>query len=147
MAGFACLLFNKNTFFASSMFICGWIMYFPLTTGQDASYYYAASAGIELSIGYILNNKYRLVAYINYTLIFVNIYGLLLFKMKVSPISYDIIYALLSVTQFLILIIRANLNGIYRLPEQCWLVRLLYFDSRQTRVIMCKSKTTKEANR
>ena len=133
--------------FASIVFLTGWSVYMAVTLGADTSYYYAASAAIELSIGYILNDKYRLVAYINYTLIFVNIYGLLLFKMKVSPISYDIIYALLSVTQFLILIIRANLNGIYRLPEQCWLVRLLYFDSRQARAIMCKSKTTKEANR
>ena len=147
LAGFTCLLFSKEVRFASVIFLTGWAVYLVYFIDAPSNYKYVACGAIELSIAYILNRSYRIVAYIGYSLILVNIYGLLLIVNKLPPASYDIIYALLSVTQFLILIIRANLNGILRLSEQYWLVRLINFDSGQARGIMCKNKATKEAHR
>ena len=147
LAGFTCLLFNKETRFASMVFLFGWAVYLTMFIDAESTHKYMACATIEASIAYALNNKYRIVSYIGYSLIFVNIYGLILIKIKMLPVSYDIIYAILSVLQITFLVARVNLNGIYRLPEQCWLVRLVNYDSCKTRAIMYKSKTTKEANR
>ena len=146
LAGFSCLLFNKETRFAAFVFLTGWAVYFIFTYGAASSTYYIASATIEAVIAYVLNNKYRVVAYIGYLLILVNIYGLALIKNKVGPISYDMIYAVLSITQFLFLLARAIPNGINRLHTEHFMVRAVNFDSRGSYVRMYKNNKAKGEN-
>lgn len=146
MAGFVCLLFNKETRIAGSVFIAGWAIYTVTTLNAGTAFYYMSAATIEAGIAYVLNKRHRAVAYLGYSLILVNIYGLLLYKLRISPISYDIIYAVISITQFLLLLSRLALNGINRLPPEHFMVRLVDFDSGQARGIMCKNKIEKEAN-
>ena len=145
LAGFICLLFNKNTRFAAFVFLAGWALYLLLTIGASASFYYVASATIEVSIAYILNTKYRAVSYLGYSLILVNMYGLFLYKNGIGPISYDAAYALISITQFMFLLARAILNGI-RLPTKHFMVRAVNFDSRGAYGIMYKNTATKGSN-
>lgn len=147
LIGFLLLLLKRETRLAASIFIIGWVIYLFVFIDASSTYKYMACATIEAAIAYTLNNRYRVVAYLGYLLIFVNIYGLALIKLKVGPISYDVMYAIISVTQFMFLLTRAIPNGINRLPAEHLLVRLVNFDSRQARVIMYKSKTTKETDR
>ena len=130
LAGFSCLLFYKETRFASLIFLLCWVVYLTLFIDANISYKYIACATIELIIGYLLNKKFRLVSYINYILIFVNIFGLMLYKSKLDPMPYDLIYAILSVTQLLLLILRVNLNGLHRLRPEHLMVRIANFDGR-----------------
>ena len=102
---------------------------------------------IEVAIAYSLNRRYRVVAYLGYALLFVNIYGLLLFKNGVGPMSYDVIYAIISVTQFIFLLMRAIPNGLNRLPSKHFVVRAVNFDSRGAYDRMYKSTQTQGKNR
>lgn len=147
LAGFVCLLFDSKTRFAASVFLLGWAVYLVVFIDATSTYKYIACATIEASIAFALNKRHVIVAYLGYSLIFVNIYGLALINNKVGPISYDVIYAIISVTQFMFLLARAVPNGINRLPAKHCLVRLVNFDSRQTRGIMYKSKTKTETNK
>lgn len=105
------------------------------------------SAGtIEAVIAYILNKRYRVIAYLGYLLIFVNFYGLMLYKNGIGPLSYDVIYALISVTQFLFLLARAVPNGINRLHTQHFMVRAVNFDSRGSYDRMYKNSKAKGEN-
>lgn len=146
LAGFTCLLFFRETRFASSVFLSGWIVYLVSTIGMEYKFYFLASATIETAISYTLNKKHRLVSWLGYSLILVNISGLILHIYGIK-LYYDVTYAVISVTQFLLLLARLLPSGILRLSEQCWLVRLINFDSGQARGIMCKNKATKEAHR
>ncbi len=131
MAIFGCLYFNKQTKLAAQCFIVGWAFYVVATIGLPATKYYVTAAFIEFSIGYILNKDYRLVSYISYSLILVNAFGLLLYKNAISPLSYDIIYFLLSVTQVVLLIIRGLYSGSNRHASQRLIICLLHLDSRK----------------
>lgn len=147
LAGFVCLLLNRKTRVASASFLLGWVIYLFFVIDVATSYKYISCATIEMAIAYYLNKEYRVVAYLGYSLILVNIYGLILYKNGIGPITYDVTYAIISITQFMFLLARAIPNGINRLPDEHYMVRLVNFDSRQTRVIMCKSKATKETDR
>jgi len=147
LAGFVCLLLNKETRFAASVFLLGWAAYLLFFIDASSTYKYIACAAIETSIAYSINNRYRVVSYLGYSLIFVNIYGLMLIRGKVDPVSYDVIYGLISVAQFLFLLMRAIPNGISRLHNEHIIVRLVNFDGSQARDIMCKNKTKKETSR
>jgi hypothetical protein len=144
LAGFTCLLFNKETRFASVVFLLSWVVYLLLFIDATVSYKYIACATLELSIAYLLNNRFRLVSYIGYFLIFVNIFGLMLYKNKLDPMPYDFIYAILSVTQLILLILRVNLNGLHRLHPEHIMVRIANFDGGQSSVTMHKTQTNKK---
>jgi len=124
----------------------GWCfyIYFLLFVDVNYSWYYALSATIELSIGVILSAKYRLVSYLNYSLIIVNLFGLYLYKNNIPPLSYDIIYAVISIIQVLILIARGAIHGGNRYYHEAALVFIVDFDSRQTRDILHKYQPTKK---
>jgi len=147
LAGFVCLLFKPNTRYAASLFLIGWSVYLIFVIDIATSYKYISCATIELVIAYNLNKHYRAVSYLGYSLILVNIYGVLLYKIGMSPTTYDAIYAIISIIQFLFLLARALPNGINRLSDESFMVRLVNFDSRQTRGIMYKNKTTIEPNK
>ena len=147
LAGFACLLFNPKTRFASLIFLSGWVVYTASTLSVSTAYYYMSAGTIEASIAYLLNKRYRAIAYLGYSLIFVNFYGLMLYSNKVGPLSYDVIYAIISITQFLFLLARALPNGINRLPAKHPLVRAVNFDSRKAYDIMYKNTPKKGENR
>lgn len=146
MAAFCGLLFKKETRFASIVFLFGWSIYYVITLDLDAVYYYAASATIETAIGFTLNKRYRLVSYLGYSLIIVNLYGFYLYENKIQPQSYDIIYAMISTLQILILITRGFVNGNYRTTFEYWLVCIADFDSRQARGTMYKNTPKKKTH-
>ena len=129
------------------MFLLGWAVYTASTLNVGTAYYYMSAATIEASIAYLLNKRYRVIAYLGYLLIFVNFYGLMLYKAKLPPLTYDVVYAIISITQFLFLLVRALPNGIHRLHCQHWLVRAINFDSRGAYDRMYKSGEKKGENR
>ena len=143
LAGLVCLLFNKNTRIAASIFLAGWVVYLFIFIDSSSSIKYMACGTIEFSIAYALNKRYRAIAYLGYSLIFVNMYGLVLIKVKSEPITYDVIYAIISVIQFLFLLMRALPNGLNRLHTQHFMVRAVNFDSRGAYDIMYKNTTKK----
>lgn len=147
LAGFVCLLFNKEARFAAVVFIFAWSIYLLDVISMNATTYYAATATIEMCIGFILNPRFRVVSILSYMLMLLNIYGLMFHYDDMGRAVYINLYAIISVTQFLFLLTRAIPNGISRLPDEHWLVRCVDYDSRQARVIMYKSKNTKESNR
>ena len=147
LAGFVCLLFNKETRFPASVFLCGWVIYTLSTLSVSTAFYYISAATIEAAIAYSLNKRHRAVAYLGYLLIFVNIYGLMLYRNKIGPLSYDVIYAIISVTQFLFLLVRAIPNGLNRLPAKHFVVRAVNFDSRGAYGRMYKNTQAKGKNR
>jgi hypothetical protein len=146
LAGLTCLLFSKETRFAALVFLCGWAVYFVTTISASTSLYYIASATIEAAIAYTLNARYRAAAYLGYSLILVNIFGLFLYWMKMPALSYDIIYAIISVTQFSLLLARANLDGLSRLHNKHFVVRAVNFDSRGAYDRMYKNSTAQGKN-
>ena len=125
----------------------GWAIYILSTFGNGAINYYALSASIELVIAYALNKRFRVVSYLGYSLVFVNFYGLMLYKGGVSPDSYDAIYAIISITQLLFLLMRAIPNGLNRLHPKHFVVRAVNFDSRGSYGRMYKNTKTKGKNR
>lgn len=143
LAGLTCLLFNKNTRFSASVFLTGWLVYLILFIDAPSTYKYIACGVIEFSIAYALNKRHLVISFLGYFLILVNVYGLLLIKIKVGPLSYDIIYAIISITQFLFLLIRAMTNGITRLNNEHFIVFLANFDSRSAYDRMYKSNAEK----
>ena len=147
LAGFVCLLLTPQARVAATCFLLGWLVYLVFIIDIDTSYKYISCGTIEVAISYYLNSMYRVVAYLGYSLLLVNIYGLLLFKNGVGPMSYDLIYAIISVTQFLFLLARALPNGLTRLPAEHPLVRAVNFDSRGAYAIMHKNPTKKGSNR
>ena len=146
MAGFVCLIFSRQTRFASTTFLSAWVIYLLVTIDVSATFYYGASATIELTVAYLLNKRYRAVSWLGYSLILVNVYGLILYMNGADPLSYDVIYAIISVTQFLFLLARALPNGLNRLHTQHFMVRAVNFDSRGTYDRMYKNKTKKGSN-
>ena len=133
LTGFTCLLLFKRTRLASFAFLSGWFVYLMFFYGLDSVYKYGACSTIEVAIAYVLNNRFRFVAYLGYSLLFVNLYGMFIYLNNHSAYYYDGIYALISITQFLFIMIRViPSNGIYRLPSKHFMVRLIDFDSCRT---------------
>ncbi len=127
LAGFSCLFFNVKTKEAAKTLLIGWGAYIVAVHGTDFRYYFLLSATIELAIAYRLNTRYRVVSYISYSLMLVNVFGLIL---HINGIKwyYDFVYALLSIIQFLLLLARTIPNGICRLHGKCFMVRCLNYD-------------------
>lgn len=149
LAVFGCLLFNKTLRFPAIVFLLGWCFYFiylGIKPPKDP-YYYLVAATIETTIAYLLNNKFRLVSYLGYSLILVNIFGYCLFINEMKPTLYDIIYSIITVSQVLLLISRGLLDGINGSYKYGWAIRFVNFDSFQSRVTMHKNKAKKEANK
>ncbi len=127
LVGFVGLFFNIKTKEAAKTFFIGWGVYLVAVYGTDFRYYFLLSATIELVIAYRLNTRYRVVSYISYSLMLVNVFGLIL---HINGIKwyYDFVYALLSMIQFLLLLARTIPNGICRLHGKCFMVRCLNYD-------------------
>ena len=142
LAGFVCLLFNRNTRFPASVFLLGWVVYFATTFGAEYKLYFLASATIETVISVILNAKYRLVSWLGYSLLLLNIVGLILHINNIK-FYYDIAYALISCAQFSLLLLRIIPNGICRLHNEHFMVRVINYDSRGSYARMCKDIKTK----
>ena len=139
LAGFSCLLLFKAVRFPAIIFIAGWLFYLVFIIDIATQYKYMACGTIELSIAYALNSRFRVVSWLGYLLILVNVYGLILFKSGYSPLTYDVIYAIISITQFIFLLARLSPNGLNRLPAKHFMVRLVNFDSRTACDIMYKN--------
>lgn len=135
LAALCGLYFNNQTSKAAETLLLAWAFYIAVTMHLSTEYYYAATAFVELLIGYKLNQKYRLVSYMSYSLILVNLLGLMLFKNGLQPTSYDIIYAIISIAQILLLMIRVS-YGRNRIPFQRLMDNLVSFDSRKARDTM-----------
>ena len=146
ITGLTCLLLSRSAKGAAGVFLIGWAFYLLFIIDAPSSYKYISCATIETAIAFILNTKYRLVSYIGYSLTIVNVYGLFLISAERMPITYDLIYAVLAVTQFLLLLARAMPNGINRLHPKSFVVRVVNFDSRQTHNRVCKKLKTKGSN-
>lgn len=146
MAGFACLFFNKNVKYPALIFIMSWVLYIALFLDAPASYKYIACATIETTIGCLLIYRHRLVACLAFSLIAANLLGLMLYEYGYKPASYDLLYAIISVMQFVLLTIRALPNGFNKLPYQYIVVRLVDFDSRKTCAIIYKKPKEKSSS-
>jgi hypothetical protein len=145
LVGFACLYFNKNTRFASGVFLLGWAFYLLSTIGIEYKFYFLASATIETAIAVLLNQRYRLISYLGYSLLLLNIIGLILHVNGVR-FYYDFAYALISVTQFMLLLARAFPDGVNRLHTKSFVVRAVNFDSRGAHNRMYKDLKTQGTN-
>ena len=128
---FIFLFFNKDLRLASVSFLFGWVVYFFIVISFGAGSYYALSAAIELFIGCSLINRYKLVSYLSFLLIFVNFYGICMHEIGVGPKSYDFAYCLISIFQVLTLIARGMVGGNTKLCNKRPLVFLADFDSRK----------------
>jgi hypothetical protein len=143
--GFACLYFNKDTRFASGVFLLGWAFYLLSTIGMEYKFYFLASATIETVIAVLLNQRYRLISYLGYSLLLLNIIGLMLHVNDVK-FYYDFSYALISTTQFLLLLARAFPDGVNRLHPKHFMVRVINFDSRGAHNRMYQNIKTQDSN-
>ncbi len=145
LAGFTCLFFNVKTKEAATTFLIGWGVYLVAVYGTDFRYYFLLSATIELAIAYKLNSRYRVISYISYSLILVNIFGLIL---HINGIKwhYDFVYALLSIIQFLFLLARVIPDGISELHSKHIVVRCLNYDSGQAYGKMYRNTPTSKKN-
>ena len=141
LVGFVGLYFNHKTKFAAETFLFGWAVYLLMVFGIGFKYYFLLSAAIELAIAYRLNYKYRAVAYVSYSLILVNIAGLILHINGVKS-YYDDIYAVLSITQFALLLSRLIPDGIRRLLVQRITLRGHNYDGGKTCAKMYKTTPT-----
>ncbi len=144
MAGYTCLFFNDKTKEAATAFILGWCVYIGFVYGCGVTYYFALSAIIETAIAYKLNKRYRLVSYISYSLILVNMVGLIMNLYGVKFV-YDVVYAILAVAQFILLLARMVFDGSGRANYKWFIVRCVNFDSRKTYATMRKNQPTKKA--
>ena len=142
MAGYTCLFFNNKTKEAATAFVLGWCVYIGFVYGCGVTYYFALSAIIETAIAYNLNKRYRLVSYISYSLILVNLAGLIMNLYGVKFV-YDVIYAILAVAQFVLLLARTVLEGSDRANYKLFIVRCVNFDSRKTYATLHKSQANK----
>ena len=145
LAGFTCLLFNREVRFAASVFLSGWLIYLVVTIDIPYALYFCASATIETAIAGILNARYRLISYLGYSLILVNFAGLLL-HINGIKVYYDFVYAIISITQFLLLLARAIPNGVGRLHIKHLVVRAVNFDSRGAYDRMYKNSNAQGKN-
>ncbi len=145
------LAFNKETRFASFVFLASFFVYWLFVLDLSGEYYYSAAALVELARGYALNKRYRVVAYLAYSLILINFFGWVLYESGEDPIVYDIICAIVLITQIMLLTLRGLLNGDYQPPGNVHndnpLVRVIDFDSRDSRVRMYKNPQAKKTNR
>jgi hypothetical protein len=130
LAGFTCLLFNPKTRFASSVFLIGWLVYVTFLIDSASNLKYICCASIEVAISYAINNRFKVASYLGYLLIPVNMYGLMLIRLGAQPITYDVVYAIIAIIQFMLILDRAIPDGIYRLHFKRWMVRPAHFDSR-----------------
>lgn len=146
LAGFACLLFYKDTRSASVAFLLGWAVYFTVVLGANEVNYYALSGAIELSIAYYLNSRFRLVSYLGYSLLVLNFIGFLCHESTTNESYYDAIYAVIAIAQFLILQLRVFADGISRLSSEHFVVRAVNFDSRGAYGRMYKNTQTQGKN-
>ena len=147
LAAFCGLYFNKKTKLASELFLFGWAFYFMFTIELPAVHYYWVTATIEAAIGFALNHRYRLISYLNYSLILVNMLGIVLYKNGFQATYYDIIYAFISIAQVLLLITRAINYGGGRFYFKRFMDSLVDFDSRKARDTMYKDQAEKAANK
>ena len=139
LAGFVCLLFNEKTRFASAVFLTGWVVYLLVTIGASTAFYYIASASIETAIATALNNKHKYISYLGYSLIAVNIYGLSVHLDIDGRNNYIVIYAVVSIAQFILLLTRLIPDGIRRLCIQRITLRYRNFDGSKTCAKMYKN--------
>ncbi len=128
IAGFILLLFNDKTRLAAAIFVVSWAFYVLVVIESSATTYYAQAATIELLIGYALNKRFRLVSWLSYLLVALNLYGLLVHFEHVGRDIYVYACAIVSVVRFLLLLARAIPNGICRLHGKCFMVRCLNYD-------------------
>ena len=147
LAGFTCLLFNKDSRFASAVFLSGWAVYLLFVIDDGSATYYAASATIEMCIAYALNKRFRVISWAGYSLMILNLYGLFVHYNDAGRVIYINTYMAIAIFQLLILIIRTNRNGIGRLHTKHFVVRAVNFDSRGSYDRMYKNKTKKGSNR
>ena len=148
MAGFLCLFFVPECRQASTAFLIGWAVYLSLYLNIDiAYYYYALSATIEFCIAIYLLNRYSLLAYIGFFLVSVNVYGLFLYMLHVSPLSYDVIYAIASILQFILLASRSAQHGVIRLCVKRVMVFAFNFDGGESCGIIQKETNPQRKNK
>ena len=148
MAGLLCLFFDSECRQASTAFLIGWAVYLSLYLNIDiAYYYYALSATIELSISLYLINKYKWLSYIGFFLVALNIYGIFLYVLHVSPLSYDVIYAIASILQFILLASRSAQHGVIRLCVKRVMVFAFNFDGGKSCGIIQKENYPQRKNK
>ncbi len=146
LAGFSCLFFRRETRYSAAAFLIGWFVYIALILGLSEINYYALSATVELCIAYALNKRHRIVSYIGYSLVLFNCAGFLSHWLYINFVGFDLIYALLSTTQFLFLLARATPNGIGKLHSKHIVVRCLNYDSGQAYDKMYTNTPTSKKN-
>jgi hypothetical protein len=147
IVGFLYLFTFKGLKVPAICFLFGWSVYSYAVIGNDEVNYYALSATIEFTIAFILNSRYRFVSYIGYWLVLLNFFGFVVHDIKTDYPYYDIVYAVSSIIQFLLLLARTAFNGLTRLHRKHFVVRAVNFDSRGAYDRMCKNTQTKSSYR
>jgi len=131
LAAFCVLIFFKESRCAALTIFIGLVVYYNFVFDLSAVIYYSLSATIAAIVGFVLNSRYRLISYLNYSLILANLLGLLLYNNGFKPPPYDIICAIIYTVQVLLLIIRTWRNGRFGIYFECALDSLVNFDSRK----------------
>ena len=106
-------------------------------------YYYSICSLINLITGALLQDKYFKSAMCSYLLVFVNIYGYLIWYNYIPPISYDMLSAVVVIAQLIGIFPDELYDGIHRALKQFRMARRTCFDNYQACVKMYKNTTTK----
>ena len=137
------LLLVKPSRLGAFILLADQYVYYTLVLDVPFFYYYSICALINLITGAILQDKYFKSAMCSYLLVFVNIYGYLIWYNYIPPISYDMLSAVVVIAQLIGIFPDELYNGIHRAFKQFRLVRRTCFDNYQACVKMYKNTTTK----
>ena len=141
------LLFNIKVRGASFVLLTSFFVYYVFVLDLPGEYYYVSAALIELVKGYMLNKRFRVVAYLSYLLIVINFFGWAMYESNAEPYIYDILCSIIAVIQVLTLITRGLIHGSDRPHSHNPLVLLVDFDSRQSCDKMQKTTQTKKTSK
>lgn len=154
MSATCCLFLMPATRLAFAVFAVSWVLYIFMVTELPGYYYFAMVATLDLYIGWSLNIKYRIPAYLSYSLIPITFFGLYMWWNDYSKFYYDLFYAIIETLRILSLIARGLLDGVRNSERgvglsgiKYFLVRFVDFDSRQACGKMLKNTSTQKAQK
>ena len=139
------LIASKASRYGALVILLELSIYYSLISDLSAIYYYSCTATLNLFVGLVLHNRYKLAALCAYALVFANLYGFFIWYQYIDPVSYDIISGILLTAQLLFLLPKGFRDAIrdFTASSKRGLVQSADFDSRQPRVTISKTTNKK----
>ena len=139
------LIASKASRYGALVILLELSIYYSLISDLSAIYYYSCTATLNLFVGLVLHNRYKLAALCAYALVFANLYGFFIWYQYIDPVSYDIISGILLTAQLLFLLPKGFRDAIrhYAVFSKPSVVQSADFDSSQPRVTISKTTNKK----